>query len=140
VILQGLAALAAILSFSLLLNAPKRELIFCGLTGSLSWLVYYAITHGDGSKTLAAFAATLAVTYLCRILAYRRKMPITIFLLAAIMPLVPGAGAYYTMLGLVTGDVSAAVSNGLDCIKMAGSIGIGIIIVLSLPRKLVLAA
>ena len=51
---------------------------------------------------LASFFGTLAVVLISRILTVRMKCPITIFLISGIIPLVPGAGVYFTAYYLVT--------------------------------------
>ena len=45
------------------------------------------------------------------------KCPITIFLVSGIIPLVPGAGIYYTAYYLVTGQMSLAAVKGLEAVK-----------------------
>ena len=60
--------------------------------------------------------------------------PITIFLVSGIIPLVPGAGIYYTAYYLVTGQMSLAAVKGLEAVKIAFAIVLGIIFVVSIPR------
>ncbi|MDK2810897.1 MAG: hypothetical protein PWR27_1606, partial [Petroclostridium sp.] len=63
------------------------------------------------------------------------KMPVTIFLTSGIIPLVPGAGLYYTMLELVQNNYAAAISKGVETIFIAGSIAVAIAISSSLFKK-----
>ncbi len=51
-----------------------------------------------------------------------------------IIPLVPGAGIYYTAYYLVTGQMSLAAVKGLEAVKIAFAIVLGIIFVVSIPR------
>ena len=83
---------------------------------------------------LASFVGTLAVVLISRILTVRKKCPITIFLVSGIIPLVPGAGIYYTAYYLVTGQTSLAAVKGLEAVKIAFAIVLGIIFVVSIPR------
>ena len=64
-----------------------------------------------------------------RIMATRLKCPITVFLIAGIFPIVPGARVYHTAYNLVSGDMIAAASYGLSALQDA----FGIVLVLSLP-------
>ena len=57
----------------------------------------------------------------------------TVFLITGIFPLVPGAGIYYTGYHLFMSDNSLALDKGLETIKIAVAIALGIGIVLSLP-------
>ena len=70
-----------------------------------------------------------------RMLTVRMKCPITIFLVSGIFPLVPGAGIYYTAYYLVTNQLSLAAQKGLDSIKIAFGIVLGIVFIVSIPRE-----
>ena len=81
----------------------------------------------------ASFFATVALAWFSRIFAFCRKTPVTVFLITGIFPLVPGAGIYYTGYHLFMSDNSQALLKGLETIKIAVAIALGIGIVLSLP-------
>jgi uncharacterized membrane protein YjjB (DUF3815 family) len=61
---------------------------------------------------------------------------VTIFLICGIFPLVPGAGIYYTGYNFFMGLDELALDKGLETIKIAVAIALGIGIVLSLPQGL----
>lgn len=122
------------LAFSILFNVPKRYYLCCGLTGMLGWLCYYALTE-NVSVTMATFVSTAVVVLLSRILAVWMKCPITIFLVSGIFPLVPGASVYYTAYYLVTGDLGLAAVKGIGAVKIAFAIVLGIVFVISIPKK-----
>ena len=44
IILEFIVAMFASISFAILFTAPKKEVVFCGLTGALGWAVYYGMT------------------------------------------------------------------------------------------------
>ena len=62
------------------------------------------------------------------------KAPVTVFFIAGILPLVPGAGIYYTMSLGLGGDVQAAVHKGLETAGVAGSIAVAILLVSTIFR------
>ena len=97
------------------------------------WLLYLAMCQVT-TVALASFVGTLAVVLISRILTVRKKCPITIFLVSGIIPLVPGAGIYFTAYYLVTGQMSLAAVKGLEAVKIAFAIVLGIIFVVSIPR------
>ena len=105
----------------------------CGITGMAGWLLYLAMCQVT-TVALASFVGTLAVVLISRIFTVRKKCPITIFLVSGIIPLVPGAGIYYTAYYLVTGQMSLAAVKGLEAVKIAFAIVLGIIFVVSIPR------
>lgn len=121
-------------AYVVLFNVPRRYYLSCGLTGIVAWLVYLW-SSGFASPAASSFMAVIVAVFLSRMLAVRMKCPITIFLLAAILPLVPGAGIYYTAYYLVTNQLSMAAERGIGAVKVAFGIVVGIAFVVSIPRE-----
>ena len=61
------------------------------------------------------------------------KMPVTVFLLSGIFPLVPGAGIYYCAYYFIQGNNALALSHGISTFKVAVALAVGISLVLSVP-------
>ena len=121
-------------AFSILFNVHKRFYFCCGLTGMAGWLCYCALAP-LGSAPMACFAGTIVVVLLSRIFAVWKKCPITVFLVSGIFPLVPGAGVYYTAYYFVTDSLRLASQNGIESLKMAFAIVLGIVFVVSIPKQ-----
>lgn len=132
-ILAIVESFLATLVYAVLFNVPKQYYTACGITGMAGWLLYLAMCQVT-TVALASFVGTLAVVLISRIFTVRKKCPITIFLVSGIIPLVPGAGIYYTAYYLVTGQMSLAAVKGLEAVKIAFAIVLGIIFVVSIPR------
>lgn len=122
------------LAFSILFNVHRRFYICCGLTGMAGWLCYCLVIQ-FGSATVASFLGTIVVVLLSRILAVWKKCPITVFLVSGIFPLVPGAGVYYTAYYFVTNNLVLASQKGIESIKIAFAIVLGIVFVVSIPKQ-----
>ncbi|WWE29125.2 threonine/serine exporter family protein [Faecalibacterium taiwanense] len=73
------------------------------------------------------------LTLLTRVFAIVIKMPVTVFLLSGIFPLVPGAGIYYCAYYFIQGNNALALSNGISTFKVAVALAIGITLVLCVP-------
>ena len=117
-----------------LFHVPKQYYVSCGCTGVVSWTVsQLAAEHV--STGLAAFLAALAAVFLSRMLTVRKKCPLTIFLAAGIIPLVPGTSVYYTIYYLVTNQLALAAQRGLGAVKVAFGIVLGIVFVVAIPRE-----
>ena len=121
------------IGYAVLFNVPKRFYLSCGFTGMAGWLVYRTIISRTFSAALASFLGTMAVVFLSRVLSVRKKCPITIFLVSGILPLVPGAGIYYTVYYLVTNQLAQASRRGMESVKVAFAIVLGIVFVLAVP-------
>lgn len=133
IILAIVESFLATLAYAVLFNVPKQYYTTCGITGMAGWLLYLAMCQVT-TVALASFVGTLVVVLISRIFTVRKKCPITIFLVSGIIPLVPGAGIYYTAYYLVTGQMSLAAVKGLEAVKIAFAIVLGIIFVVSIPR------
>lgn len=130
---QAVFAFFACIFFAIVFHSPKKELPWCGLTGAIGWFLYCIINYNNAYPVFAIFAATLAVTATSRFLSHIRRAPSTVFLIPGILPFVPGAGIYYTMRGILNGDMVYSYTQGIQTLKLAGAIAIGIILILSLP-------
>ena len=64
------------------------------------------------------------------------RVPVLIIAVPGIIPLVPGAGAYSTMLALVKGDYIGALTIGTETLFAAGAIAVGIALA-TVPLRLV---
>ena len=122
-ILAIVESFLATLAYAILFNVPKQYYTACGITGMAGWLLYLAMCQVT-TVALASFVGTLAVVLISRIFTVRKKCPITIFLVSGIIT------AYY----LVTGQMSLAAVKGLEAVKIAFAIVLGIIFVVSIPR------
>ena len=101
-----------------------------------AWIGYLAALQASSSVVLASFVSALLLTAVSRIFAVWRRTPIIIFLVSGIFPLVPGAGIYYTAYYFIMGDNALALGKGVETIKIAVAIALGIVLMLSLPYSL----
>jgi uncharacterized membrane protein YjjB (DUF3815 family) len=135
-IIQTLVAFFATISFCILFSVPMKQYLFCGFTGAVAWLCYLLVVSFDFSPVLATFIAAIILTSFSRIFAIRRRVPVTVFLTAGIFPLVPGAGIYYTTYYMIMNQPSQAANKGIETIKLAVAIALGIMSVFAIPQKL----
>lgn len=130
---QLAVAFLATISFSILFHVPKKEYLFCGVTGAFGWLCYLLVYSFSNSVIWASFTAAVLLALVSRVFAVYRKMPITVFLICGIFPLVPGAGIYYTAYHFIMNENALALTKGMETIKIAVAIALGIVLVFSLP-------
>lgn len=125
---QMLCAFITTIAFSIIFNAKVRHLGVCGIVGALGWGVYWLGTYLDYSSVLSTFLATLVVGLVSYSLAKKRKAPITVFVIAGLIPLVPGVGLYRTMYHLLFMEYDKALEYALLTFQLAGVIAGGIIV------------
>ena len=133
-LIQTLAAAVATVGFSLLFGVPARYYPSCALIGGVSWLAYLFLLPYS-SVSIATFAATVIVILMSRWFAVRERCPVTIFLISGIIPLVPGAGIYWTAYYVVTDQLAKASARGFLTLKIAVAIVLGILFVFEFPQK-----
>ncbi len=134
-VLQLLAAMVGTIAFSHLYSVPKSYYVYCGLIGAIGWGVYLGIGNHFGSGA-AVLVATMVIMFLSRLMAVIKGCPATIFLVAGIFPLVPGAGLYWTTYYIVTKQFFSAMQTGYTAIETAFAIVLGIVFVFELPQAL----
>ena len=124
-VLQLLACALAASCFSVLMHQPWRTIPVSSLIATAGYVVFLLL----GKTTLAYFGATLVIGVCCEICARIMKRTATLFVTAAIIPLVPGIGLYNTMLYVVEGNYSKAVNTGAATVL--GICGIALAITMS---------
>ena len=134
-IINLLCAFVGTLGFTILFNVERRFYLYCGLTGMAGWAAYLAVEQGT-SVTAATLVGSLVVVFLSRIFAVWMKCPITIFLVAGIFPLIPGSSIFYMAYYFIAGDYMQAAVKGIDAIKIAFAIVMGIHLIDAIPKEM----
>ena len=133
-VLNLLLASTGSLAFAILYNVPRKFYLCAAFTGMAGWFCYYLIVPFRDTA-VASFFGAVGVVLVSRIFAVWKKCPITVFLISGIFPLVPGAGVYYTMYYLVSNELTLAAIKGLESLKIAFGIVLGIVFIVTIPKK-----
>ncbi len=131
--LPCLYAFIACVGFDFLYNIRGRRLVTTSLGGALGWFVYLSCYWFDNDIP-RYFLATVAISIYAEIMARVDKVPVIVYLITAILPLVPGGGMYYTMEYWLMGDASAFAEKGSQTMMIAGAIALAVVLVSSLVR------
>ena len=133
---QFLFAFGSTVGFCILFHVPKKHIISASLVGACGWLTYsYFISTGTGNIP-ACFAGSCVVALLSDLFSRGFKDAATIFIIPGILPLVPGANMYYTMLAILDGNVQETAAVGTETMLMAGSIAVALLVVASVIKLL----
>lgn len=124
--IQTIAAFIAITAFSVYLEVPKKNLIWCGILGAIGWFIY--LLCKDFGIIWATFISSLSITLISHIFARVMKGPLTVFLIPGILPLVPGAYLYRTVYELFFGTRDKMSANFMLTLEIAGVIALAIFI------------
>lgn len=126
IIAQLVTSFIASSGFGVLFGAPMRSLFPCGLVGMSGWILYYYLTDGIVDAVPATIFAAILVSVLSYFCAKVYKIPIIIFNVSGIIPLVPGGMAYNAMRHFVGNDYTTAVELSMQVVFLAGGIALGL--------------
>lgn len=127
IIAQLITSFIASAGFGILFNAPKRTLVQCGTIGMLGWILYYLLHENQMDAVGATVAAALLVGVLSQLAARFYKIPIIIFNVAGIIPLVPGGLAYNAMRQFVEDDYNLGLQLATKVMLLSGAIALGLV-------------
>lgn len=132
--IQSVGAFLAVLGVSLLIEMPGKYLLYAGITGGAGWLAYLLSIQSGTSLVAAAFFSSLSAALLAQIFARLLKAPVTIFLVAGILPTVPGASIYRCVYFLIQGQTKWSTYYLVQTLQIAGAMAVAIFIVDSMFR------
>ncbi|MBR2941887.1 MAG: threonine/serine exporter family protein [Clostridia bacterium] len=141
ILLHSLGAFGGTLGYAFLLNAPLNTVLPASLTGLLGYVIYEVMFTLLGQGMIFSyFVGTVVIAVICEIAARIMRMPSTIFLLTALVPLVPGYTFYCAMLSIVEHNGDAVASYGLEAVQIVAVIAVGAAVTSTLFRTMTMRA
>ena len=131
-IIQVVCAVIGSLGFSFIFHLKRDKLLVASVGGGLTWLFYLLVVHRVNGEFAAYFFATVFATFYAELMARVKKAPATIFVITALIPLIPGGSLYYTMEYLMQKDMEMMRSKAAETAMLALAIAMGITIVIML--------
>ena len=92
-----LGAFFGTVGFAMLVHTPRRAWLASGLIAAFSYLVYWLLTRFGFSDPSSIFLGSLFGSLAGQLCARKMKIIGTVFLMSAIVPVVPGLGLYRMM-------------------------------------------
>lgn len=122
-------AFLAIYAFAILLETPRKYIFRSGIVGAIGGSAYLAAEMMGLDVLKASFVSALVAALVAHTFARVFKTPVTIFLIAGILPTVPGNGMYQTVHYIMEGNESRAVYYLIQTLEIAGVISLAIFVV-----------
>lgn len=116
-------------AFALIFKTHRRHLFRIGLAGLITYFIYHTVLYLGGGFFVASFASTLFAAAFGEVCARLFRAPALIYNLTALIPIVPGGEAYYTMRYLLERDMIRANEKLLATVGVALGIAGGIVLV-----------
>ena len=127
-VIQCIFAFFGCMGFVIQFNIHGKGSPLCALGGALTWAVYLIALDLTGSELLAYFWSALFSSLYSETMARIRKCPAISYLVISIFPIIPGAGAFYTMHYAVQGQMDLFASRGMFTAAIAGVMAVGILL------------
>lgn len=124
ILIQCLSSMFASAAFGWLLGQPKRTMLYTSLIGLNGYVLFLLM----GQNAMAYFISSLVVGLLCELTARVTRMATTLFLVSAIIPLVPGLGLYRAVMYLAGDNYAMALSTGVETVTGIGAIALSLTI------------
>ena len=124
---QLIAVFIGVVGFGIILEVQKKYLVYGGIAGTIGWAAYLICQQMMPAGGI--FVSSFCIALLSQIFARKLRCPVTVFLIPAVYPSVPGAGIYRTVYYIIMGENSLAGHYFLDTLTTAGMIALGIYLV-----------
>ncbi|MFE3576320.1 threonine/serine exporter family protein [Lysinibacillus sp. NPDC059133] len=126
-ITQLILSFFATAGIAVIFNVPRKTLIYCGFVGVVGWMIYFVLTEHGMDVVNASFFSAFVIAIVAHLYARRFKMPMIIFIVGGIIPLVPGGMAYNAMRNVVEDDYIQGLQYGFKAFLITGAIVIGLV-------------
>ena len=129
VLIKLVSSFVGTLGFAIFMHAPKRAWFPASAIGGVAYALYWALLQSGVYAPMAMFIGALLGSVLGQYCARRMHMIATIFVLLAMIPLVPGLGLYRCMHFLAQEMYGAGADAGVramvDIVMIALGIAVG---------------
>lgn len=124
--LRLLASFAGVYGFALTFDTPWRIALMTSAIGMLANTGRLLLIDAGGHPLICATAATMAVGLMAGWASQRFAAPRIIMSVPAVLIMIPGAAAYRALVGLVNGDVIAALTNATAVLSLVVALAAGL--------------
>ncbi len=114
------------LGFAWLVHAPRRAWLPSGLVAALVYLLYRLLHFWGVADPVAIFCGSLLGAMAGQLCARRLRMISTVFLMAAVVPVVPGLGLYRMMAFFGQGETALGADQGIQAMITIAMTALGL--------------
>ena len=74
IVIHFIVSTIATFAFAKLFNAPTKELLYCGITGGIGWVIYFILSNNNLGVVLPMLISSFGLTIFARIIAAVRRV------------------------------------------------------------------
>ncbi|HIW71536.1 MAG TPA: threonine/serine exporter family protein [Candidatus Levilactobacillus faecigallinarum] len=127
-IIEVAGTYVATIAFGILLNIPRKALNMGGWIGVLGYLIYRFTVLWGGGYVIGNLLGAVVIGVASLQAARWKKMPMILFNIPALVPLVPGGQAYQMVKNFALGQNSQAMVFLLQVVMISGAIAFGFLL------------
>ncbi|MDO4912575.1 MAG: threonine/serine exporter family protein [Lactobacillus sp.] len=128
-LIQVVFSYLASIGYGLTINIPHRALNAAGITGTIGWMTFWILDYNESlGRAIPNLVGSFILATLAYLLAKKKKCPAPIFMIPALVPLVPGLPAYQAIKALIGGHSILALRLIVKVCVVTGAIAVGILL------------
>ncbi|MBB1079679.1 threonine/serine exporter family protein [Limosilactobacillus sp. STM2_1] len=125
-LLQFFLCYVSTICFGILLNIPRRAYNTAGIIGGSVWVVYWIMYYHSGiGLAFSNLVAAILISIFSQFAARRKRMPIIVFNVPALVPFVPGGQAYKVVRNFAIGNYHLVTVYFYQVVVIVGAITLG---------------
>ena len=120
-----IGAFVGTVGFAMLVHVPKKSWLPSGVIAACSYMVYFLLVKAGLPDPMGIFIGSLFGSLVGQVCARKMKTIGTVFVMSAIVPVVPGLGLYRMMAFLGQGETASGADLGIQAMITIAMIALG---------------
>ena len=129
------ASVFGTLGFSFIFRTKKSHVLLTTIAGTLACTIYIVCCYFFKHEFFQNLFPALFAAAFAEVLARITKSTATAYSACTIVVLIPGAKLYYTMYYIIVGNIEAFRTAGIELLRIASGIAVGIVLVTVIVRE-----
>lgn len=136
-VVNFLFSMFSTIAFGIITNIPRRAFLACGLTGATGWMTFWILqTYFKQNIGVANFLGALMIGLLSIFFSRRKHMPVIVFNVPSLVPLVPGGPAYMAVRFMMNQQFTESMEKVVTVLVTSGAIALGFMFTNLIERAL----
>lgn len=128
IFLHMIGSFLSSITFAVLCNVPRKSLFVGGLVGMIGWMGYWGLSTNGVGIFLSSLCCSLLLAFAGQIASRIFKMPLTVYFVPGLVPVVPGITFYEGFRSLLLHEYEQSFFVFLDVAYCAVGITCGLMI------------